>query len=42
MFVLARHWKSIDINRIPEDIERFVQTYPQAAEAWNALRARYE
>jgi len=41
MFVLARHWKCIDINRIPEDIERFVQVYPQAADAWNALRARY-
>lgn len=42
MFVLARHWNSIDLNRVPEDIERFVQVYPQAAEAWRLLRSRYE
>jgi hypothetical protein len=42
IFALAGHWNSIDINRIPEDVERFIQVYPQAADAWNALRARYE
>ncbi|KAF8316617.1 hypothetical protein DL93DRAFT_746426 [Clavulina sp. PMI_390] len=42
VYVLARHWNTIDINRIPEDIERFVQAYPQAADAWSAVRARYD
>jgi len=42
IFVLARYWNSVDLNRIPDDIERFVQEFPQAAGPWNALRARYE
>jgi hypothetical protein len=40
-FVLARYWSTIDINRVPEDIERYVVQYPQAQEAWQALQARY-
>ena len=40
-YVLARHWSRVDINRIPDDLERFVQTYPQSAPAWEALRERY-
>lgn len=39
--VLARHWNTIDINRVPEDIERFIQVYPQSQPAWGAVRARY-
>ncbi|KAF8329420.1 uncharacterized protein EI90DRAFT_1391998 [Cantharellus anzutake] len=41
-YVLARYWSVIDINRIPDDMERFVQTYPQSAPSWQALQARYE
>ncbi|KAF9515127.1 hypothetical protein BS47DRAFT_1294320 [Hydnum rufescens UP504] len=41
-FVLTSYWSSLDINRIPEDIERFIQQYPQYAASWDALRARYE
>lgn len=43
MFCLTRYWNSIDLNRVPDvDMDRFVASYPQAAQAWSALKERYE
>ncbi|KAI5121121.1 hypothetical protein M0805_002793 [Coniferiporia weirii] len=42
LWVLARYWQSVDINRIPEqDMDRFVLQYPGAALAWTAIKGRF-
>lgn len=42
IWVLATYWKSVDINRIPEeDMENFVAANPSAQQAWNAIKQRF-
>jgi len=42
IFVLARFWAQVDINRIQEDdMDRFVVRHPTAAPAWAAIKRRY-
>ena len=42
IWALNRYWKSVDINRIPDqDMERFVLQYPAAGPAWTAIKSLY-
>ncbi|KIJ29285.1 hypothetical protein M422DRAFT_188713 [Sphaerobolus stellatus SS14] len=42
IFVMARFWAQVDINRIQEDdMDRFVAAYPAASAVWTAIKRRY-
>ena len=42
MYILARYWNRIDINRIPEqDMNDFVKHYKTVATPWAELRKKY-
>lgn len=42
MYILARYWNRIDINRIPEsDMNDFVKHYKTGAAPWAELRKKY-
>ena len=42
MYILARYWNRIDINRIPEqDMNDFVKHYKTVAAPWAELRKKY-
>lgn len=42
MYILARYWNRIDINRIPEqDMDEFVKHHKTVAAPWAELRKKY-
>jgi len=42
IFTLIRYWHRININRIQEaDMDRFVQSYPTAKQAWESLKSQW-
>lgn len=41
-FAVTNYWARVDFNRVPEnDMVQFVLRYPSVAQAWEAIRRKY-